>query len=148
MKAKILTRMNMILASLMALLGFSCSEYPDPEYGSPHAELHVNGVVTDENDSPLENIKIDVKLDYKGNIYNYTWRDIYTDENGKWNYWTGIDDGEMRVAPDSVLIVANDTANVYAPDSVKYPVVIDKTKGSEWVTGVATAEVDLKLKKK
>lgn len=153
MKAKILSGINSLLSSLVAMLGFnSCifiaCDYgvvgPEPivcEYGVPHAELVVSGNVTDESDKPVKNIRVQLHNDgYAVSDYSYT------DEKGSYSLRDGITPWD---APDSLWVVATDTADVYEADSVRVPVVIDESKGDgDWLVGEAKAEANFQLKQK
>ena len=157
MKTRILNRINVLIGSLLAMLGIGTgciSKYGAPpvvcEYGAPYVELTVKGVVTDENDNPLSHIQMDLKYESEGTILNYFGDDVhfYTDANGQWQIRTDIDDYGLALWHDSVWVFATDTSDVYAPDSIKAPLTVDRTQQNEWKTGVATAETDFKLKTK
>ena len=147
MKVKFLNRMNVLLASLMALLGFSCGESggmygPELKYGIPYT-VNINGGVTDDADTPLKGIRMEVK----DAVSHYAFYDIlsedehfFTDEDGKWSFQTRITDWELRSMQDSVLLVAHDDTDVYAADSVKTALTYEDSD-------VATAVVNLILKK-
>lgn len=148
MKAKFLTRFNALIGLILALFGFgcvSCVEYGVPplvKYGSPYNTLEATGKVTDENAKPLENIRVRIKTKSGAEMH-----EIYTNADGE--YATGM----LGSSPylDSVDIVASDTADVYAPDSVRVKVTYDKSgvaKDDYWNEGVASIYQDFQLKKK
>jgi len=63
---RFLTSYNVILTSLMALLGFatSCERFGGTEYGVPHASFIVKGkIVSAENNNPVPNIKVRMQMD-------------------------------------------------------------------------------------
>lgn len=71
MKKKVYKVMNLLLGSVVTMLGFeSCGE-DSPfgggdvvEYGVPHATYRVVGTVTDQNGKPIEGIKVKMIEDY------------------------------------------------------------------------------------
>ena len=59
MHLQLLKKANCVLASLLMLLGFSCTddEGEGPiicEYGTPYANFQIKGKVVDTNDNPIE----------------------------------------------------------------------------------------------
>ena len=152
MKAKILTRFNALLAFLLGLLGFGLtgcfrSKYGVPddmliaEYGCPYATLDVQGKVSGEHAEPLEHIRVATHGRYEENAL-YT----YTDEKG--NYQLGQ---EGVMPPDSIDIIATDTAGIYETDSVRVGVTYDRsgvTDDNHWNEGTGVVYHDFQLKKK
>ena len=59
-----LNSMNWVLAGLLTLLGFSCSDSDDDgggqveEYGCPHANYEIKGKVVNRQNNPIPNIQI------------------------------------------------------------------------------------------
>lgn len=148
MKAKFLTRVNALIGLILALFGFgcaSCVKYGAPplvKYGSPYSTLEATGKVTDENAKPIENIRVRIKTKSGSELH-----EIYTDADGE--YATGTLGGSLYL--DSIYIVASDTADVYAPDSVRVKVTYDKSgvdKDDSWNQGAASIYQDFQLKKK
>lgn len=148
MKAKFLTHVNALIGLILALFGFgcvSCVEYGVPplvKYGSPYNTLEATGKVTDENAKPIENIRVRIKTKKGGELH-----EIYTNADGE--YATGMLFGSPYL--DSVNIVVSDTADVYAPDSVRVKVTYDKStvaKDDYWNQGAASIYQDFQLKKK
>ena len=73
-----LNSMNWVLAGLLTLLGFSCSDSDDDgggqveEYGCPHANYEIKGKVVNRQNNPIPNIQIAIKqvvFDRGGYIY-------------------------------------------------------------------------------
>lgn len=148
MKAKFLTRFNALIGLILALFGFgcvSCVEYGVPplvKYGSPYNTLEATGKVTDENAKPLENIRVRIKTKSGAEMH-----EIYTNADGE--YATGM----LGSSPylDSIYIVASDTADIYAPDSVRVKLTYDRSgvaKDDYWNEGAASIYQDFQLKKK
>ncbi len=151
MKAKILTKINLLLGSLLAMLGFGgcvrveygtpIVEYGAPvveKYGVPSADFRVEGVVTDESAKVLEEIEVKVTIpsdDYTGVCY--------TDEMGHYVF------SAIGFPSDSVKVVASDVVNgEYLPDSAVVALDYDRTNADEWYNGDETAIVNFVLKKK
>ena len=84
MKAKLLTGINALIATLVSLLGFtSCGnlfvEYGVPvAYGTPSARWDVSGKVSDEENNPIENAQVIVRSPKPGQIRDT----LYSDEEG------------------------------------------------------------------
>ena len=55
----ILSAKGKILASALGLFGISACSSPSVEYGSPYAEFHIHGTVTDEQSLPLGGIAVE-----------------------------------------------------------------------------------------
>lgn len=153
MKAKVLTRINALIALLLSVLGFNSCNWgmkygPDPglmaEYGCPYATFEATGSVTDENAQPVANIHVRVK-NKRGNDF---YRDTYTGENGEYAVYMGR--GEF-FPPDSVDVIVTDTADVYAPDSARVEVSYDRSEVSptdHWNEGKGAIHQDFRLHKK
>ena len=86
MRKKVSCFSTRVWAGFLALLGFaSCTSNEDPEdipleYGTPTVGFQVQGVVTDEEGNPLEDIQVIVRR-----AYNNDYRSgdtIYTDNKG------------------------------------------------------------------
>ena len=136
MKKKILTGINAMIAAMMGFLAVGCKE-PVNMYGVPHADLNVSGTITDEENQPLKDIKVQVRL------LGYTPGPKYSDENGKYLYHS-----QEGLEADSVDILVQDTTGVYAPDSARVAVDLVKyDKIQDWQVGEATAKKDFQLKK-
>ena len=147
MKAKVISRINMIISALIAMLGFSsCGAVkygtePEilPEYGVPHAEFIASGTITDENKKPIENIRMDIRHEGQSLLWgNYN----FTDRDGKYTVSLGYDSAPF----DSLDIVATDTAKVYLPDSVRVSTEITKKGDGKWFEGVTEVTADIRLK--
>ena len=78
MKVRLNRWYNAVLTVLLSMLGFGCSSSDDDmvvEYGSPHSDYILKGLVTDEAGTPIRNIKTSAKRlgktgagDYVGEI--------------------------------------------------------------------------------
>ena len=150
MKAKLLTRINALIATLVSLLGFtSCGNLflkygaPVVEYGTPFASWDVSGKVSDEENNPIENAQVIVRSPKAGQIRDT----LYSDEEG---LYRGSYEGVFPYSKDSIDIVVRDTAGVYASDSVRVAVEYDKSEvadGDSWNGGTAYIQQDFQLKK-
>ena len=146
MKAKVLTRINAVIAFLLGVLGFSGCEWgmkkygvPADMYGTPYAMLEAKGTVTNEQNAPVKSARVTLRHRYS--------EDAYTDENGNYTIRTSED-----FPVDSVRIVVSDTAGVYEADSVRLKVDYDrsdaKQRGDSWYRGTGYIYQDFQLKKK
>ncbi len=129
MKQKLLLWLNRCLTVIVAALGFQCCTECMNKYGVPYTELKVQGRVTDTQEKPLDNMQVVVDRYW----YNDT---VYT--NGKGEYASY----GKYVGQDSVTVVVNDTAGVYASDSTKAMVEYVSQKSHY----EATAGMELKNK--
>ena len=139
MKAKVLTRINALIAFLLGVLGFSsCNRVS--MYGVPHAELEATGKVTNELNEPVNSARVTLRHKYGGDC------DTYTDEDGIYSLRGGM------FPVDSVQIVVSDTSGVYEADSVRLKVDYDrsdaKQRGDSWYRGTGYIYQDFTLKKK
>lgn len=153
MKRKVLTGINALIALLLGILGLNggCLLKYGPaivaEYGVPHAMFEATGTITNEENEPIENIRVTLKDRYRPNRdYRSTMLDVYT-----------ADDGTYTVGPygffpvDSLDIIVTDTTGVYASDSVSVKVDYDRSKvkwGDNWDSGAGYVHQDFQLKKK
>ena len=146
MKTKCLKSLNAILVFLLGLLGFSGCESPRVEYGVPHADLDIEGQVTDEEEEALPNIQIVARHGWKddaGTLYWQNYADtFYTDLTGHfYRYYEDIFPMEYH------RIIANDTSGVYVSDSIDAAVSFSGGD-RHWYKGHATINVTFTLKMK
>lgn len=142
MKKKILTGINAMIAAMMGFLAVGCKE-PVNMYGVPHADLNVSGTITDEENQPVENIQVSVKLNF--NPWSEKIPVAVSAEDGLY-------EGELEgVFPvQTAMLYADDTTGVYASDSAEVKLTYDKSQVSpsdHWNSGTATVKQDFQLKK-
>jgi putative lipoprotein (rSAM/lipoprotein system) len=158
MKIRFYRWYNGLLASLLALLGYSCSPEPDEygpppvEYGAPTVEFRLKGHVNDEDGKTVQGIKVKVQ-ELLGNNEWFNLDSVKTDANGKYQLpfrltasnekglkycrltvedTDGAENGEFK----------NDTINLNDAEAKK---IKDK---DGWFNGAYEVNVDVKLKKK
>jgi len=160
MKKKFIKISNLLLGSLVTMLGFGSCSNEDPEdvrveYGQPHAKYRVVGTVTDENGNPINNIKVKVGLHEEWQqgeglkIYDHGIDSTYTDKAGKFITKDFIDDslGEnLKVIlsdEDGAVNGAfkNDTLTLKDYPSEQFE------KAERWYVGGFEYTVNAKLKK-
>ncbi|MBR1809333.1 MAG: radical SAM-associated putative lipoprotein [Paludibacteraceae bacterium] len=145
MAKTILTKFNLIITSLLAVLGFSsCGSSQPLEYGTPFADFTAKGQVLNEANKPLENIQIIVKRGHKDDaeIIYLNWQDtLYTNTAGVYyEYYS-------EVFPFTYnRVIANDTTGVYASDSIDVNTRYSNGDG-HWDYGESTLTADFTLKK-
>ena len=140
MKAKLLTSINSLLVFLLGVLGFSSCNYM-AKYGVPHAELEVSGMVTNQEEQRLEDMRVTVKQEGRQALPR-----TYTNQAGWYE-----EHGYIDVPRNTVDIIVEDPSGVYASDSVHLEITYDKkdvSKSDDWNEGKATVRQDFKLKKK
>lgn len=157
MKAKVLTRINALLALLLSVLGFNgcfprvkygVDPNPGPiaEYGCPYAQFEATGVVTDEENQPMENVQVIVKNKGDNDTPREFLPTVYTDDAGVYRY-----SNEYMFPTDSMDVIVMDTAGVYESDSVRVKVDYDRSgvaPEDHWNAGVGIVYQDFQLKKK
>ena len=170
MKPEKKTLLARLCAAVLVLLGFASCEkafngiFVPVEYGSPSVDFKVKGTVTDEDEKPLEGIRVIVRreannqprsnqsyVDDYGRYHLYGGDDtLYTDVKGK--YESSVMDAfavaEQKVYFDDVDGNAN---GAFKSDSVLVRTAPQKKfKDSEgnWYAGGYEYTVDVKLKKK
>lgn len=140
MKAKLLTSINSLLVFLLGVLGFSSCNYM-VKYGVPHAELEVSGMVTNQEEQRLEDMRVTVKQEGRQALPR-----TYTNQAGWYE-----EHGYIDVPRNTVDIIVEDPSGVYASDSIHLEITYDKkdvSKSDDWNEGKATVRQDFKLKKK
>lgn len=137
---------NMLLSSMLVLLGFSsCSNKDDIyplEYGSPSADYIFKGTVTDEDNHPIEGIKVIAEYDsYNADSSTLTNTDGAYLKLIKRAYPTNKVllhfkdiDGEKNGAFQDTTVITNDLVKTKERDG--------------WYVGEYTITVNQKLKKK
>ena len=170
MKPEKKTLLARLCAAVLVLLGFaSCEKALNgwdlrEEYGTPSVDFKVKGTVTDEDENPLEGIRVIVRreannqprsnqsyVDDYGRYHLYGGDDtLYTDVKGK--YESSVMDAfavaEQKVYFDDVDGNAN---GAFKSDSVLVrtaPQKKFKESDGNWYDGGYEYTVDVKLKKK
>ncbi|MBQ9650413.1 MAG: radical SAM-associated putative lipoprotein [Prevotella sp.] len=153
---------NAVLTALLGLLGFESCDSPDEygpipcEYGTPCADYQISGIVTDESNSPIKDIKVSAKFVYQaidGRVETYGVDSTQTDGLGKYAFESRRFYGD----PDLKLIVEDidgegnggdfksDTIDIDYDNAKK---VKEPAKGDSWSTGTYAINQDIRLKKK
>ena len=132
MKVKIINKINLLLTTLVGMLGFSCCLTSCNMYGVPSADFFIEGRVINEEKKPLEDIQVMLK-DYWESVY------IYTQADGTFQHRY---DGEPT---ELVSITVKDTSGVY--QSVTLNVTPSYTGGKKWYRGSDQANIEFVLKK-
>jgi putative lipoprotein (rSAM/lipoprotein system) len=131
MKIKLLKTYNVIIAALLAILGFSSCTAPD-EYGTPEAKFIVKGKVSSkETQQPVENIRVTMNWDA-----NFT--------NGEGNYHVA-----NLVPPTyrTFLVQFHDTLGAYMDLDTLIEFKDPKFTGGDkkWYEGETSKTVDIQL---
>ncbi|MCM1034745.1 MAG: radical SAM-associated putative lipoprotein [Paludibacter sp.] len=147
MKRKVIISINSLLTSLLTFLGFGCTLFgnmygtPPVEcmYGVPSADISVSGHVSDKQGQPLQDIEVSV-YGMRNDEYPLT-DGIYTDKEGNYN-------ARISAFPiDSIMLIAKDTAEQYAPDTLKTELDYDMSNADNWYVGEADVHADFILEK-
>lgn len=136
--------LNRMLSGVLVLLGFSSCGEERIEYGSPYASYEVKGKVTDTGNTPLKDMRIQIKRMYKKDgtyqLYpGFPMDTLYTDSSGKYLFKESDMLSRYRV-------ICEDPNNAYTADSTE--VTMEPSGGSGWYMGSDSKEVNFQLKKK
>jgi putative lipoprotein (rSAM/lipoprotein system) len=141
MKIKLLKSYNVLISTLLGLLGFAtaCDSGTMDEYGTPSATYKVNGTVrSSETNEPIEHIMVTNGLDTS-----------YTDADG--NYQVGFsdfpDEYDVTVKYEDIDSIANGAYTALDTTvAFKDPVFTGGDGG--WYKGETSKIVDVKLDSK
>lgn len=147
MKQKFAAIVGSVVSYIIAMLGFaSCSSDDVVEYmyGTPHADFQVSGLVTGEEDAPVNKARVIVRPYGYGDgqhfLNEHDCDTLTTDIAGKY-------EGQITSFPsDKIVIVCEDPQGGYETDSIEVKPKYENGSNN-WFLGVATAEVNFKLKK-
>lgn len=133
---------------LLSLLGYSCeNSLTGPnEYGSPYAEFEVKGRVTDSENNPIRDIRINVRFE---NRYANTFESsTNTDAEGRFTAVTDV----MNASDGIGLIKAEDmdgtkNGGLFKADSVSVAISASDFEGGkgQWNDGKVSKNIDLVL---
>ena len=145
MRKKVSCFSTRVWAGFLALLGFaSCTSNEDPEdipleYGTPTVGFQVQGVVTDEEGNPLEDIQVIVRRAYNNDYRSADNKGAFAAEKF---VTTGFE-------PDEQKVYFNDEKKVFKSDSILLKdMKLEKIEeGSGWSHGTYQATTEVKLKK-
>lgn len=147
-KAWMLNKLNVLLASFLTLLGFSSCDSSSPwsdvcEYGTPHSNYEIQGAVLDLNDKALKDIRIITKKIYSEQEREYcVWQDtLYTDSRGAFK-----SNGILEYSC-GFRVIAEDTSGEYASDSVMVEWKHSDKGRDSWCDGTEIGKVNFQLKK-
>lgn len=160
-RKSVIRGINVVLATLLTLLGFSKCTEPEVEYGVPNADYTVKGIVIDKTDAkPIKGIRIGFSRVYPEPVLMYgvmpqPYRSIKadtTDINGAYKLSDNFSVGEIE---DNILTVYvqdidgaengsfNDTILNVDFENVK------KTgKSTNWYDGEYSLDVNIQLRPK
>ena len=143
MKTKMRNLFNILLSAILGFLGYGCETAM--KYGTPTANLLLEGEVTNEEKESLHNMQIvhrDGWKDNEGIMWNDEADTIYTNAEGKYNrIYNGV------FALEYHKVIVNDTAGVYQSDSAITNATFSGGDG-DWYLGNGELRVNFILKKK
>ena len=159
MKVKFYRWYNAVLTVLLSMLGYGCSSdepmdmYGTPvEYGAPHADYIVKGLVTDEAESPVQGIKTSLKQVDKTEAGTITFGmdSIQTNETGGYQLeYTGLPQPGIKLIVEDIDGEANGGEFISDTLDVDFNKAVQTKEGDgRWYGGVYEITQDVKLKKK
>ena len=138
MRTKLLHWMNVLIGAVLGMMGYGLSGCAE-KYGVPMTDFVISGQVKNEDKEALKDIQIVIKRGWADGAGTTYWTPdvdtLYTDVSGTFFRYYSDD-----LPVENHRVIANDTAGVYASDSV------DSTL--PYAGGKGTLTVDLVLKKK
>ena len=160
MKVRFYRWYNAVLTALLSMLGYGCSSSEDPldmygtpvEYGAPHADYIVKGLVTDEADFPVQGIKTSLKQVDKTEVGTITFGmdSIQTNETGGYRLgYTGLPQTGIKLIVEDIDGEANGGEFISDTLDVDFNKAVQTKEGDgRWYGGVYEVTQDVKLKKK
>ena len=154
MKVRFYHWYNAVLTALLSMLGYGCSNWTEPEveYGMPTAKYVVNGTVTDEQNAPVEGIKVSLKSvsdarNADGKRYTHGIDSLQTDAAGRYEmkYSAFPERSDIKLIVEDIDGEANGTFQSDTID-VDYNKAVQTEKGSGWNEGTFEIKQDIKLK--
>ena len=147
MKTKCLNGINAVLALLVSLLGFTSCEPNNmvAEYGCPHADLTLEGQVTNEEQEALEGIQVVRCGGWRDDIPQMHWEQyadtLYTNSAGEfYKEQKGLFPNRYQ------KITVTDPSGTY--ESQDTVVTVQYKHGDGWYEGEANLKLNFTLKKK
>ncbi len=144
-----------ICRGLLAAMGLTVVTGCPVMYGSPHCDLTVKGVVTDERENPIEGMQVKavqvmpkqsgVELDE----YEYELFNSRTDNAGKFEFGgtvTSFENPDVYVITED--IDGEENGGFFTPETLKVDIVKVKDGDGDWYFGAYenAAPVEIRLK--
>ena len=160
MKVRFYRWYNAVLTALLSMLGYGCSSSEDPldmygtpvEYGAPHADYIVKGLVTDEADFPVQGIKTSLKQVDKTEVGTITFGmdSIQTNETGSYELrYMGLPQTDIKLIAEDVDGEVNGGEFLSDTLDIDFNKAVQTKEGDgRWYGGVYEVTQDVKLKKK
>ena len=160
MKVRFYRWYNAVLTALLSMLGYGCSSSEDPldmygtpvEYGAPHADYIVKGLVTDEADFPVQGIKTSLKQVDKTEVGTITFGmdSIQTNETGGYELrYMGLPQTDIKLIVEDVDGEVNGGEFLSDTLDIDFNKAVQTKEGDgRWYGGVYEITQDVKLKKK
>ena len=146
---------NTLLTVLLSMLGFGCSSCDDDfvaEYGTPHADYTLKGLVTDEAGTPVRNIKTSAKILDKTGAGTYIGEigTVQTDESGRYVLeYDGMARADLKIVVEDIDGEANGGDFLNDTIDVDFHKSLKVAEGdNHWYSGKYELTTDVKLKKK
>lgn len=158
MKVRLNRWYNAVLTVLLSMLGFGCSSSDDDvvvEYGTPHSDYILKGLVTDEAGTPVKNIKMSAKMLNKTEAGAYMIEignvgTVHTDESGRYVLeYAGMARADLKIVVEDIDGDANGGEFVNDTLDVDFHKAVKVGEGdNHWYGGKYELTTDVKLKKK
>ena len=156
MKVRFYHWYNAVLTALLGMLGYGCSSETETlvEYGMPSADYVVKGIVTDEQGTPIEGIKVSTKhvsrdLEAMGIHEAYTIDSLQTDAAGRYTLTNGAYyyDNDFKLFVEDIDGEANGGTFKSDTIDVDFQKAVQIKEGSGWYSGTFEINQDIQLKK-
>ena len=130
MKAKANKWINVLLGAILGMLGYGCDIFMC-KYGSPSIDFVFEGEVSNIEEEPLEHIQMVLQRGWQGGEDKIYWEEngdtLYTDADGR-----AVKDYHYASPMYCYKVIANDTAGIYASDSINTLVNYSGDEGWDW----------------
>ena len=125
------------------------------EYGCPHADFQVKGVVSDENDNGIQGIRVVIKGEYPNSYYSGAvpkTDTLWTDRNGTYMLTDGQDIGGYAYLSSVKLefedVDGAENGGEFQKVEIEVPVFKVKEGDGSWYDGAYEAGADVTMIKK
>ena len=144
MRLKIAKGYNRFIAFLLWLLGIGSAATLNScdinagggfEYGTPHADFKINGIVSNQENTKIPGIKVKVEYD-----------STYTDSNGEYNISIEAFPTDQNFSVQFSDVDGDENGNYQTLDTTVVFINPEFENGDGWYEGETSEEFDVQLK--
>ena len=146
---------NWVLASLLTLLGYSCSGVDDNgllcEYGSPHASYEIKGKVVDNAGKTIPNIQVTISNTAADHSSFYVKDTLTTNAQGEFNISAGLvsfgEDTSFKIKAEDIDGIENGGKFEEVITEVPFKKTDLKEGDGNWNAGNAKKEITITMER-